>query len=114
MATRYPTVGWLCGSHPYETGPTPDVFRDALAELVARPVHLHRGAHSCNLKCDDVHLGNGQIRVLGTDRIWYSAPKLVHHYVTCHDYLPPDAFVAAVLYGLAVMIEPDRIQYWPR
>ena len=107
-------VGWLCSSEPYETGVTSEAFHDALAELVARPVILHRGAHMCNLaNCTDRTTGNGQIRVLGNDGIWYSAPTLVHHYVTHHDYMPPDAFISAVLHGVAVSIEPDRIRFWP-
>ena len=108
-------VGWLCGSEPYETGVTSEAFRDALAKLVARPVILHRGVHMCNLAtCTDRETGNGQIRVLGNDGIWYSAPTLVHHYVTHHFYLPPDAFVSAVLHGVAVAIEPHRIHFWPK
>jgi len=108
-------VGWLCGSKPYETGRTSDAFRDALAELAARPVILHRGVHLCNLvDCPDQHSGNGQIRVQGNDGIWYSAPTMIHHYVTDHDYLPPEAFISAVLCGKAVAIEADRIHYWPK
>ena len=100
-------VGWLCSSEPYETGVTSEAFHDALAELVARPVILHRGAHMCNLaNCTDRTTGNGQIRVLGNDGIWYSAPTLVHHYVTHHDYMPPDAFISAVLHG------PDSRPTW--
>jgi len=107
-------IGWLCGTQSYETGATSIAFRNALDDLVSRPVILHRDAHRCNLGCAEPNLGNGQIRVLGKDQIWYSAPTLVHHYVVCHDYRPPDRFVSAVLDGIAVMIEPDRIPYWPR
>ena len=107
-------IGWHCGTQPYESGATSVVFQNALADLVSRPVILHRGAHSCNLGCSERPRGNGQIRVLGDDEIWYAAPTLVHHYVVCHDYRPPDSFVSAVLDGIAVMIEPDRIQYWPK
>ena len=108
-------VGWLCGSEPYETGVTSEAFRDGLAELVARPVILHRGVQMCNLaNCTDRQTGNGQIRVLGNDGVWYSAPTLVHHYITHHDYLPPDAFISAVLHGVAVSIEPDRLRFWSK
>jgi hypothetical protein len=106
-------VGWLSGSEPFETGATSDAFRDVLATLVARPVILHRGFHTCDLGCDDLPFGNGQIRVLGPDGIWYSAPTLVHHYVVCHNYRPPDAFVSAVRNGIAVTVEPERIPFWP-
>ena len=99
-------VGWLCGSQPYNTGAASREFQTALADLVARPVMLHRGTHACNLGDADCPCGNGQIRVLGLDDIWYSAPTLVHHYVVDHHYLPPLAFISAVLDGVAVMIEP--------
>ena len=102
-------------AEPHDTGHTSSAFRDALAELVMRPVILHRGVHSCTLAdCNDRKTGNGQIRVLGRDGIWYSAPTLIHHYVTHHNYLPPAAFVSAVLDGVAVMIEPHRIPFWPK
>ena len=107
-------VGWLCGSQPFVTGTTTQEFQDTLADLVLRQILLHRGAHGCNLGCSNRPYGNGQIRVLGQDQIWYSAPILIHHYVVKHEYRPPDEFVSAVLNGIAVMIEPDRIQYWPR
>jgi len=72
-----------------------------------------RGRHACDL-CDsadptaerltrmeldgrEVHLGNGEIRVLGPDGLWYTAPTLVTHYVDAHQYLPPAAFVDGVL-----------------
>jgi hypothetical protein len=106
-------VGWLSGSEAFETGLTSERFRDALAALVARPVILHRGVHLCYLGCEDRPCGNGQIRVLGSNQIWYSAPTLIHHYVVGHDYRPPDAFISAVLDGIAVMIEPERIPFWP-
>ncbi len=106
-------IGWLCESQPYTTGSTSQEFQDALADLVLRQVMLHRGAHRCDLGCSNYTLGNGQIRVLGRDQQWYSAPKLVHHYVVEHHYRPPDEFISAVLDGIAVMIEPDRIDYWP-
>jgi hypothetical protein len=41
-------------------------------------------------------LGNGELRVIGTDAI-YAAPTLVYHYAVNHSYLPPDEFVQAVL-----------------
>lgn len=107
-------VGWLSHAEAFETGATSDQFHDALASLVARPVILHRGVHLCDLGCDDRPSGNGQIRVLGADRIWDAAPTLVHHYVVGHNYGPPDAFVSAALHGIAVMIESERMQFWPR
>ena len=40
--------------------------------------------------------GNGEIRVRD-DKVVYTAPVLVVHYLTAHDYLPPEAFTAAAV-----------------
>ena len=40
--------------------------------------------------------GNGEIRV-SDGNVMYAAPTLIYHYVVAHAYLPPEAFIAAVL-----------------
>lgn len=49
-----------------------------------------------------------EIRVLAKTGQWYAAPTLVHHYVTWHNYLPPQEFIDAVL--SPVQIGTD--DYW--
>ena len=39
------------------------------------------------------------MRVFGPAGATYAAPNLIYHYVVDHQYLPPDAFVRAVLDG---------------
>ena len=106
-------VGWLGEGHDFSADRVSDEFIAALKELCLRPILLHRGVHPCEF-CTDSVTGNGQIRVLHSNGNWYSAPTLVHHYVVEHQYLPPQDFIDAVLNGIAVAIEPDRIKHWPR
>jgi hypothetical protein len=105
-------VGWLDVSEPFEKGEVPESFVDSLWERCKRPVMLMRGFHTCNLcppsakalgplrlsrGSDSISLGNGEIRVFGRPQRTYSAPTLIYHYITVHQYRPPDEFVKAVL-----------------
>ena len=108
-------VGWLDEGNGFPTGLTSTEFQTALLELCGRPVFLHRGAHACWF-CRELHRsreGNGQIRIPGKSGLWYAAPTLVHHYVAHHKYLPPSAFIEAVLSAVAVGLDhgAQRGQY---
>jgi hypothetical protein len=112
-------VGWLDKRFPFPTGTTSDEFRVRLAVLCeSHLVHLHRGSHGCEFCTEDklytptfdptygpgrrlvraAH-GNGTICVTH-DGVSYAAPALIIHYVREHNYLPPEAFVQAVLDGV--------------
>jgi hypothetical protein len=71
-----------------------------------------RGFHTCDLGCESssgfdmlemqylgrqVRLGNGEVRVAGSDGQHYAAPTLVAHYVAAHNYVPPEPFVDGVM-----------------
>ena len=100
-------IGWLEAGKPYSHGTPPDGFLEALITCAARPVRLYRGIHTCELcGASDVHfdlegrevyVGNGELRVHDRAGQAYTAPTLVVHYVETHGYLPPPAFIAAVL-----------------
>ena len=105
-------VGWLDASAPFPTGPTPTAFHQKLLAY-CRPqyvVRRYRGVQTCPFCAgpqtvvqvgsggEQITLGNGEIRVIGTEVV-YAAPTLIYHYVVDHDYLPPQAFVEAVLAG---------------
>jgi hypothetical protein len=113
-------VGWLDEAYPFARGVTPAEFRTALLLLCEQPVYLHRGFHTCQFcpknarHAQAAGIGNGQIRVMGADGTWYAAPTMIHHYVTAHNYLPPAAFVEAVLRPAAVAEGnhyPPRVRY---
>jgi hypothetical protein len=116
-------VGWLARGQDVPQGATPDGLVDALLICATRPARLYRGRHECDL-CDvtprtwvdpsgarmrdphpashmdldgrEVFLGNGEIRVQGSDGLWYAAPTLVAHYVAAHHYAPPAPFIDGV------------------
>jgi len=100
-------VGWLDAAYPFERGETPAEFREALRELIEKPVLNHRGFHVCQFCLSErgsspLQRGNGQIRVMGQDRLWYAAPAMVYHYVVAHRYRPPPGFIDAVLHPLEI------------
>jgi len=91
-------IGWLGKPHEFTIGPTSTAFRIALEELCDNPILLHRGVHRCDFcKPANRATGNGQIRLEHQDGQVFAAPTMVYHYVTAHDYKPPDTFIEAVL-----------------
>lgn len=130
-------AGWLDASEPFSTGAVPPEFLDRLFELAQHPVNLYRGYHICNIcPSEDVTYtlspgglrmrefppacavvshrgaeatirGNGEVRVAETNGTRWAAPALVFHYVTAHQYRPPQGFVDAVLTG-AVLPDPQQ------
>ncbi|HSM55736.1 MAG TPA: hypothetical protein VK879_06225 [Candidatus Sulfomarinibacteraceae bacterium] len=103
-------VGWLQRGQNFPTGPVPDGFTGALLAfcldrhtVCARPNTLPcplcmQRVEPITIDDDTAHFGVAEIRVLGDDDI-FAAPTLIHHYVTAHDYQPPDVFVRAVVAG---------------
>lgn len=106
-------VGWLARGHTFPVGRVPEAFVDVLRCLVKSPENLYRGYHSCEF-CPEPPIvidaegrrvipppgetmGNGEIRVAGSNGLVYVAPVLVLHYVETHNYLPPKEFIDAVM-----------------
>lgn len=106
-------VGWLDGEHEFPTGDVPQEFADKLAQICAKEHYAStRGWHDCDLPHDNgeleypftievdgetVPLGSAEIRVVADDGTVLAAPNLIWHYVSGHEYRPPEEFVAAVL-----------------
>lgn len=92
-------VGWLEDREAFLSGNVPEGFPERLRKLTRTPVNLYRGWHTCWCGVgggrDDY--ANGEIRVTGADGTVYAAPVLIAHYVDAHRYLPPQAFIDAVL-----------------
>jgi hypothetical protein len=98
-------VGWLGKGHAFPTGATSPQFHAALRELCEHPIILHRGYHHCEFcleKRRDQAKGNGQIRIVRADGLWYAAPTMVYHYVVDHKYRPPQEFIDAAIAPFAV------------
>ena len=104
--SRRLSVGWLAKGKPFLTGPTSESFRAALDDLCRNHSKSHCwGYHECEF-CRDAspgdddyfaRMGNGEIEVRSTKGTWYAAPCLITHYVSEHDYCPPEEFIEAVL-----------------
>lgn len=105
-------VGWLGAEQPYPRARPTRELVDAIARCTTRVVAQRRGFHRCDL-CSWEHgppdrathvyggrtltLGNGELRVAGSESTVFAAPTLLVHYVKEHDYGPPAAFVAALM-----------------
>jgi hypothetical protein len=97
-------VGWLAGQFP--SGPTPVAFRERLVALCREAVvNRMAGVHLCPFCA--AATGSGEIHVAGTCGRVFAAPMLVAHYVTAHDYRPPEEFIEAVSNGTTVNPEPS-------
>lgn len=90
-------IGWLDESVPFRTG---DISSDAIAKLDVlcnQPVMLARGVHVCPYCASSPReCGNGEIRVVSTEGTVFAAPALLRHYVSEHNYRPPDEFLIAL------------------
>ncbi len=105
-------VGWLDENYPFPTGPTSTAFHERLLAHCRFEFTVNHcfGIHECQFCSspeprvkvpwgdEQIFLGNGEIRVIGTEVV-YAAPTLIYHYVVDHDYQPPEEFVEAVLAG---------------
>lgn len=107
------SVGWLELGHPYPQGRVPSGFLERLLERCRHPDIRHRGAHFCEFcpspqiavaACvkelangEQVKLFSGCIRVHPLQGLAFVAPTMVYHYIEAHRYLPPEAFIRAVI-----------------
>jgi hypothetical protein len=103
-------VGWLEAGHPFTKGDVSNVFMARLWAFCCAPVNLTRGFHECQFCSDEsfayltvrqgdekIGMGHAEIWVFGDDDKVYVAPTLIYHYITHHNYLPPEPFIRAVL-----------------
>jgi hypothetical protein len=101
-------IGWLSCRQPFARGAVDPAFVEKLKLLYDRRVRQSRGFHVCPF-CEEHRLGlpvelNGKVLTLGSAQIeikdgkgrTYVAPDLLYHYVTQHEYLPPQEFIDAV------------------
>ncbi len=107
-------IGWLDRAHPFPrstTLPEESLLKRLLAHTVLS-VLMMRGIHDCHLCLEnstDLHgtslfyedqeivMDNGEILVVGVDGIAFRAPTMLYHYITAHQYQPPDIFWKALL-----------------
>ena len=116
------SIGWLDKSHTFRQGSTSEELLKRLWMFCQWPVQKARGFYDCEL-CEEatsplivrredveIRLGAAELRIPGKNNIIYAAPDLIYHYVTVHEYTPPDEFVEAVLLA-PLPNSPDYIQF---
>jgi len=107
-------VGWLESGHDYPTGVCPSRVTERLTELRAKfaaafPAFSFRGWHSCSM-CDGGGelLRDSQINLFIPGRdVLYLATGRADHYIDFHSYVPPVAFVDALM----ACPDPDSAEY---
>jgi len=115
-------IGWLDNQHDYPKGKLPQEFIERLWLFCNNPVCGTWGYHECELCLHPtfgvdvsyngakLHLGSAEIRVIGKGGTLYAAPDFIFHYVTVHDYLPPQEFIEAVLNGVSP-VSPEYLAF---
>ena len=101
-------VGWLGIESPYHTGAIDEESLQRLVRHYENRVNRTRGFHYCpfcieakfglavNLGDREIILGGAEIRVSDEQGVTYAAPDLIYHYITDHQYKPPDEFLRAL------------------
>lgn len=92
-------VGWLERGHSYEHGHPGDRTVQALSALLLNAwqgVYLFAGFHQCSL-CHDKPFRSFRNLFVPHSDVVYVAPEAVVHYITEHEYLPPEVFCEAVV-----------------
>ena len=112
-------VGWLSDQHPFPTGLTANADLDAVWRHCWVQVDPMMGFHACPFCLDSqqhvlghieersgvpgfsssLSLGNAEICVFADEKTAFKAPNLIYHYMTRHNYRPPDAFIRALRNG---------------
>ena len=102
-------VGWLEPGFDYLTGHVEREVYERLLELsraMWQP-YTYAGVQECGLCQFDGFQCCRNIFVPG-DGATYASPQAIVHYIGCHHYLPPEAFIKAVL----AMPAPDSPEYF--
>ncbi len=103
-------VGWLGREEGFVKGKVSEIIVKRLLLLCLFPRNLTRGYHVCefcpsNPYPEDIRqqkgklfgkmifLGNGEIHIQGKNNRLYIAPTLIVHYISVHNYKPPQEFI---------------------
>jgi hypothetical protein len=94
-------VGWLEPGHPYAIGnPGLEVWerlQEFRWQLAWQPLSPF-GGHTCQLgSCRYMSFYSHKNIFIPGKGVVYVAPEGIVHYISCHDYMPPSEFCAAVL-----------------
>lgn len=85
-------IGWLDKNKDFNQGDVPQEFISKLNDLEV--VTSHKGFHNCPF-CDNSR--SSTILMAKGKGVNYFCPGMIKHYVTKHNYLPPQEFIDAVM-----------------
>lgn len=108
---RIVVVGYLTPDQDYPRGEVSELVFERLVRLVRHPFWFFCGHHDCNLDPCGSPQPLPELRYKGlviptqcstdiyvpAEEVIYVAPALIMHYIRGHNYLPPAAFIEAVL-----------------
>ena len=93
-------VGWLDERHPFDRGAVSAQFVDKLAALLrgAWELMVFCGPHFCPYcpPSNGLRFGGSRNLFIPGEHCVYVAPELIQHYISNHEYKPPEEFVRAV------------------
>jgi hypothetical protein len=105
-------VGWLDSEHSFTVGHVRQDLVDTLRRMCRHGVNRTRGIYFCDFcprpdgevfprifvrdELGTYVVGSAEIRVPASDKRIFAAPDMIVHYVTDHQYKPPDAFLRAL------------------
>jgi hypothetical protein len=106
-------IGWLQRDFPFPKGDVSSEFLDRLFAICRdKWFKMHRGFHGCEFcstapdgpplvkrNNSEARLGYAEIRVRHPNGKVFGSPSLIYHYVSDHQYCPPQEFIEAVLLG---------------
>lgn len=100
-------IGWLDEHHEFEKGLLPKNFIEKF-ERLAKITDQTKGWHECpwcdctyingaGNKCIDREKTGTFTYVVSVDGVDYCCPALIKHYITEHQYLPPQEFIDVIM-----------------
>jgi|SRR5580700_10057130 hypothetical protein len=103
-------IGWLSAAHEFPKVSPRAEDLDLVWAYCRVSVAQSRGFHDCELcppdtsnyvrrKGEPLLFGTAEIRVFGREGKIYAAPTLIYHYISVHQYKPPDEFLSALREG---------------
>ena len=92
-------IGWLDSKHNFSKGDVDQEIIDKLKQL--EPYVRTKGWHSCEFcKTEEdrwAARSSTEFKITGKNGITYAFPQMLLHYITKHNYKPPQEFLDAVM-----------------
>jgi len=104
------SIGWLALGQSFTTKLPSEELLALTWSFCKISVAQMRGIHKCEFCSTDdwfiaerngerLLLGTSETRVFSPNGIVYAAPTLIYHYISVHNYCPPEEFLVAMKEG---------------